>query len=525
LLNGLLFSLPGTPVVYYGDEIGMGDNVFLGDRNGVRTPMQWSTDRNAGFSRANPQRLILPIIIDPEYHYESLNVEAQQNNPSSLLWWTKRLIALRKRFQAFGRGTIEFLNPSNARVLAFVRRYQGETILVVANLSRFVQFAELDLLQDKGRIPVELFGGTEFPRITDAPYLLTLGGHAFYWFSLEEPKTAVDDARVSNYAPEVLECASVESLLHGADQSLLNQVLPSFLRARRWFGGRDRHITAAPIVECIPLGKPGSAIALARVEYAEGEAETYALPLLAVTDDVEVRAVHLPQAVVAYFHLKGGGTGVLLDALEEGTGAHLFLESIASRRRFKGPRGEVLALPQSALAIDGLGEPRNISADHHDASVQYDDRYILKVFRRIEEGLSPELEVGKFLEERTGTAGFTPRIAGHLEYRAPRTIPITLGVLQHYVPNEGTAWQFTREELRRFYERVLTRGGTELPPAPDPSVLELASQQPPPLLRDMIGPYRESAALLGRRTAGLHLALASSLDDPAFTPEPYAAAD
>ena len=187
LLHGLLFSLPGTPVLYYGDEIGMGDNVYLGDRNGVRTPMQWSADRNAGFSRANPQRLILPINIDPEYHYESINVEAQQNNPNSLLWWSKRLIALRKQFQAFGRGTMEILNAANYRVLAFMRQYGDETILVVANLSRFPQYVELDLSKWKGMRPVELFGHTDFPAIGDLPYLLTLGGHAFHWFSIEAP--------------------------------------------------------------------------------------------------------------------------------------------------------------------------------------------------------------------------------------------------------------------------------------------------------------------------------------------------
>src|SRR5690606_36018867 len=182
--------LPGTPVLYYGDEIGMGDNVYLGDRNGVRTPMQWSADRNAGFSRANPQRLILPIIIDPEYHYESVNVEAQQNNPNSLLWWTKRIVALRKRFHAFGRGTIEFLQPDNPRVLAFVRHWGDEAILVVANLSRFVQYVELDLHARAVRVPVELFGRTKFPPIGELPYLLTLGSHGFYWFQLKWPRGA-----------------------------------------------------------------------------------------------------------------------------------------------------------------------------------------------------------------------------------------------------------------------------------------------------------------------------------------------
>src|SRR5713226_5225577 len=187
LLNCLLFSLPGTPVIYYGDEIGMGDNIYLGDRNGVRTPMQWSADRNAGFSRANPQRLYLPIIIGPEYHYEAMNAEVQQQNLHSLLWWMKRLITLRKRFQAFGRGSIEFLSPANRKILVFTRRFQQELILVIANLSRFVQFAELDLSAFKGMVPVELFGQTDFPRIGDLPYFLTLGPHAFYWFKLDSP--------------------------------------------------------------------------------------------------------------------------------------------------------------------------------------------------------------------------------------------------------------------------------------------------------------------------------------------------
>src|SRR5205823_13925877 len=185
MMKGLLFSLPGTPVVYYGDEIGMGDNIYLGDRNAVRTPMQWSADRNAGFSRANPQRLYLPPIIDPEYHFEAINVEAQLANPNSLLWWMRRLIALRKRYRAFGRGSLEFLYPENRKVVVFLRRFEDERILVVANLSRHAQYVELDLREFAGMTPVELFGGNEFPRVGELPYLLTLGPHAFYWFAIE----------------------------------------------------------------------------------------------------------------------------------------------------------------------------------------------------------------------------------------------------------------------------------------------------------------------------------------------------
>src|SRR4051812_39853483 len=195
LMHGLLCSLPGTPVLYYGDEIGMGDNVYLGDRDSVRTPMQWSADRNAGFSTANPQRLYLPVVIDPEYNYESVNVEAQHHNPQSLLWWVRRLLALRKRYRVFGRGRLEMLAPDNPSVLAFVRRDEDTQVLVVANLSRFAQFAELDLGEYRGMTPIELFGRTEFPLVGDLPYLVTLGPYAFYWLELTDARVRPDDDR------------------------------------------------------------------------------------------------------------------------------------------------------------------------------------------------------------------------------------------------------------------------------------------------------------------------------------------
>ena len=184
LLNSLLFSLPGTPIIYYGDEIGMGDNIYLGDRNGVRTPMQWSADRNAGFSRADPERLYLPPVENPLYHYAAVNVDAQQRSPASLLNWMTRLIAIRKRFPVLGRGTLDVLEPANPRVFAYLREDSATTVLCVANLSRFVQPCELDLRRFRGRMPIELFGETVFPEIGDLPYFLTLGPHSFYWFRL-----------------------------------------------------------------------------------------------------------------------------------------------------------------------------------------------------------------------------------------------------------------------------------------------------------------------------------------------------
>ncbi len=187
MMNSLLFSMPGTPVLYYGDEIGMGDNIYLGDRNGVRTPMQWNSDRNAGFSRADWAKLYSPVIMDPVYGYQAVNVEAQNRIPTSFLNWMKRLIAVRRRYKAFSRGTIDFLHPENLKVLVYLRRFESQTLLCVVNLSRFVQFAELDLSEFTGYQPVELIGEIRFPFVGDLPYFLTLGPHAFYWFRLEQP--------------------------------------------------------------------------------------------------------------------------------------------------------------------------------------------------------------------------------------------------------------------------------------------------------------------------------------------------
>ena len=234
LINSLLFSLPGTPIIYYGDEIGMGDNFYLGDRNGVRTPMQWNPDRNAGFSTANPQRLYLPTIIDPEYHYESVNVENQQRNASSLFWWMRRLLRVRERVGAFARGTIEFLHPDNAKVLAYVRQLGDETVVVVANLSRFAQAVELDLAPFAGMVPQELFGHSTFPEIKQAPTPFTLGPHGFYWLALRAA-AATHPVDIAWNAPELaLPAVWSNALL----QRLERTVLPAYLPTCRWFGGK-----------------------------------------------------------------------------------------------------------------------------------------------------------------------------------------------------------------------------------------------------------------------------------------------
>ncbi len=509
-------------MLYYGDEIGMGDNVYLGDRNGVRTPMQWSTDRNAGFSRANPQRLILPIIIDPEYHYEAINVELQQDNPNSLLWWTKRLVALRKQFQAFGRGTMELLTPANYRVLAFIRELRGpggeveETVLVVANLSRFPQYVEMDLSKWKGMRPIELVGHNRFPPIGDLPYLLTLSGHGFYWFSIEPPPAAEAQEQADAYVPPALVGRSVESLLLGDERVALEDMLPGFLRTRHWFRGRAFRISGAHLEETVPLG--AVFLLIVRIEYADHEAERYVVPLAAVTDG---RAVP-PRAVAAVLRLPGSDLP-LADAADEPGAARAVLEAIRARVHATGVGGTVETMPFIDLAPSDA-EPRDISAEHAAAAIRYGDRYLLKLFRRLEDGVSPELELGRVLNARA--PGLSPEIVGAIEYRRRRGEPTTLAVLQGYVANEASAWLHAREEVRRFFERVLSRHREEVATDGLPrSLLALAGSEPPAAARERIGAYLDHAALLGRRTAEMHLALGGEVDDPSFTPEPYSALD
>ncbi|RIK35287.1 MAG: maltose alpha-D-glucosyltransferase, partial [Chloroflexi bacterium] len=299
LMNGLLFSLPGTPVIYYGDEIGMGDNIYLGDRNGVRTPMQWSSDRNAGFSSANRQRLYLPVIVDPEYHYEAVNVETQQANPHSLLWWMKRLIALRKRHPAFSRGSLEFLSPNNRKVLAYVRRDADETLLVIANLSRYVQGVELDLSAWQGVAPVEMFGLNEFPAIGDSPYFITLGPHTFYWFSLSAKQSS--DSHDTTPQGGVLELTvpgGWQGVATGAGRAALADALPAWLPSQRWFAGKGRKIKWVRIADVVPLA--GFDLVFAQVDYIDGDPETYLLPLGYAPDDAELHPPGLATDTIAH---------------------------------------------------------------------------------------------------------------------------------------------------------------------------------------------------------------------------------
>jgi maltose alpha-D-glucosyltransferase/alpha-amylase len=534
LLNSLLFSLPGTPVIYYGDEIGMGDNFYLGDRNGVRTPMQWSPERNAGFSRANPQRLYLPPIIDPEYHYEAINVENQLNNPDSLLWWMKRIIALRKRYRAFGRGSIEFLQPDNRKILAFLRRYEGETILVVANLSHLAQPTHLDLSEFSGWRPVDLFGRVEFAPVTNGRYYFTLSPYAFYWFSLEpEPAEALSRrALTTEEAREVPVMRETEESLLGKRENwfILEAVLLDYIKSRRWFRGKAREAWAAEIQDIIPMRYDSSNayVILFQVDYSEGEPETYVIPVATAPAEKEGKlSAEYPNAIVAKLKQRGkNGESILFDAMVDGDFCELLLKAVGRRRAFRGKSGEITASPTRVFRrVRGSGDtdltPVPMNVEQSNTSVMYGNQLILKLFRRLEEGLNPDVEIGQFLTENTPFINIS-QVAGSLEYHRGRHKPLSLAILQSFVPNEGDTWEYTLDFLGRYFEESLAHATVQAPPIPNKPLLSLP-KEPPSLAQETIGPYLASAQLLGQRTAELHIALASGLQNPDFAPEPFTA--
>ncbi len=532
LMNSLLFSLPGTPVIYYGDEIGMGDNFYLGDRNGVRTPMQWSPERNAGFSRANPQRLYLPPIIDPEYHYEAINVENQINNTDSLLWWMKRLIALRKRYRAFGRGSIDFLRPENHKILAYLRRYQDENLLMVANLSHTAQQTQIDLSEFKDYRPVDLFGRVEFASITDNRYFFTLSPYAFYWFSLESQPA--ESTRLRALPPEeVREVPLVRESavsLFGRKENwfVLEALLLDYVQGRRWYRGKAREAWAAEIQDIVPMrfGNSTAHVTLLEVEYRVGEPETYIIPLVATTSEREAEiSKEYPQAIIARLGQRDNSSpSILIDAMVDRDFCNFLVAAIRGRRIFKGKSGEISASLTrflrsfSTSSLKDL-ETSQMKVEQSNTSVVYGDQLILKLFRRLEEGINPDVEIGRFLTENTPFTNIS-RVAGSLEYRRGRRKAISLAILEQFVPNEGDAWQYTLDSLERYFEEVLAHPTVQVPPIPKKPLLSML-KEPPSLAKDTIGAYMTSAQLLGQRSAELHIALASGVENADFAPEPF----
>ncbi|RYZ42706.1 MAG: alpha-amylase, partial [Sphingobacteriales bacterium] len=526
LINSLLFSLPGTPVIYYGDEIGMGDNFYLGDRDGVRTPMQWSGNRNGGFSDANPHKLYLPVILSPEYHYEIVNVEMQSANTSSLLWYMKRIIDLRKKHKAFSRGDFKFLNADNSKVLVFTRTYEEETILVVVNLSRYAQPAELDLRGFEGYQPVELQSRNKFPIIKDSRYFLSLGSYSFQWFSLQkisgEVKAATDKPQY-----EMSEFAEV--LKGNFKDELLSTVLPEWLRNVRWFGGKGKDIHHIELEDQqeISLADGQTALwTLFKIHYYYGFPEIYQLPLVFIATGVNDEMVrNHPQSVITQVTI-GGVSGYLCDALYDNRLHHYMMHKLAgdktqtygSRLAFSGTQDLKTLAGHNVAAISS----RILNAEQSNTSIIFDDKFYLKIYRKVDYDINPDQEMIRMLTEQLSFK-HAPAFLGTADWVSAKG-NITLAMIQRLVANHGDAWQYMLDKLGVYNDRILSLTADERPSLElmgsmtDPCRIEDLPEQ----IRHLLDPaVAEQARLIGIRTAEMHLLLAKDTNTPAFTPEPY----
>jgi len=527
LMNSLLLSMPGSPIMYYGDEVGMGDNVFIGDRNGVRTPMQWSPDRNAGFSRADPQRLYLPPIMDAIYGYQAINVEAQLRDPSSLLSWTKRLLAVRKTSRALGRGTRRFLKPGNRKILAYLREYGDDTLLCVANLSRSAQPVELNLATFKGRVPVEMLGRTTFPPIGDLPYLLTLSAHGFYWFKLttdaeapswhetifsieERPVLVLFDGWSSLFRDRV-----VPWRIAMAEKTRLQfetDTLPRFIETQRWYAAKGAPIERARISDHVVWqeGKLSWVLALLDVGTAE-EPASYFMPLaLAWEERDEDRVRNLSTSAIAKIRQQAN-VGIMGDAFADEAFCRALVVAVSKRRDIATAQGKLQFRPTAVFAqVAGADFAALPAARPQGGSsntiVVMGERLILKGYRRVREGASPELEMGRYLTEVV-RYGNCAALAGVLEYTGNDGQTKLLAMLQAYVPNQGDGWTYALEYLRRHLELHRT--------APAADALPANAHEPFLLL----------IRTLAKRTAELHAALATRSGNTDFDPEPLSRAD
>jgi maltose alpha-D-glucosyltransferase / alpha-amylase len=531
LLNSLLLSFPGTPILYYGDEIGMGDNIYLGDRNGVRTPMQWNADRNAGFSTAVPARLYSPIIMDPVWGYEAINVEAEQGDPSSLLNWMRNMIALRKLFSVFGRGSMKFLDPSNRKVLAYLRQYDDESVLCLANLSRFAQPVDLDLSELEGMVPVEMLGYVEFPTIGRQPYRFTLASYSFLWLELQQ-RNELTEATVALTEQAALNAvAGWESIFDGASRQRLETVnFPEYLPKQRWFAGKSRNIKTTRVMDWAVLEAPNAALTLLEVQFDSGPSELYVMPLgLTLGEAAAELQQQAPQAIIAPV-AAAGKSGLLHDGVFSDNTCLDFLSLIEEGREVQACHGQIRGVRGDRLGeIRGPAEAglavRRGSAEQSNTSILYGDRLILKLLRRQEPGVNPDAELGRYLTEGVKFDGIPP-FAGSIQYQPVGDgEPFVLAMLQGLVANEGDGWQWTIDELDRYFETCAPQVFPDDVRAELGDPLELSERPMLQAARDHIGMYLDSAATLGRRTAELHLALASASDDPSLSPEPLGEAE
>ncbi|HWW47152.1 MAG TPA: maltose alpha-D-glucosyltransferase [Xanthobacteraceae bacterium] len=510
LMNSLLLSFPGTPIIYYGDEIGMGDNIFLGDRNGVRTPMQWSPDRNGGFSKADPARLYAPPIMDSVYGYGAVNVEAQARNPSSLLNATRRLIAVRKSTIAFGRGTMTFIRPLNRAVLAYVRQYGEETILCVANLSRSAQATELDLSAWKDFVPTELLGRTRFPAIGELPYMITLSPYAFYWFRLERKDQAphVASPRLQEFETLVVPFGSTWESLARTRGIFERDVLPLFLARARWFPERSPRAISVKVTLSLPLtnegeNRPWFMFFDATLGRQQGR---YCLPFRIVWQRFD-REHYDPHALAAVRQAAREGT--LYDVAGDKSFIKELLHSLHRSATIQQQGAELRFLPTTKFAaaeLKPVESVRAIETEQSNSTALVGGDYVVKTYRQLAPGINPEVEIGQFLTDETAFAN-SPALLGTVEL-VETTGRTSIAVVHELVHNQGDAWSFTANYLNRYVDdhRYLVEGDET--PEPGGEV-----------------PYFLYMQQIGKRVAEMQMALASRIDISSFAPEAMGVSD
>ena len=513
LMNSLLLSMPGSPIIYYGDEIGMGDNIYIGDRNGVRTPMQWSIDRNAGFSRADPQRLYLPVIMDPIYGYQAVNVEAQSRDPSSLLNWTRRMLAVRRQFQCFGRGSLEFVRPQNRKIIAYVRSCAHEMILCVANLSQTAQAVELDLSKYKGRVPVELMGRNAFPPIGDLPYFLTLPAHGFFWLQLSEsapapawhverlpatelPVLVLTEGLVT-FLAEVTQSAN-GGIMRRTLQQLETEVLPEFIAARGWFTQKRSDITAVHLGPRSVWRYEQHSYLLCFVDVEGGSAvrRRYVFPLTIGWEDGGDSILRTAEWTLAKVR-QHARAGVMIDAFADPFFCIGLVQNMANGETLPFAGGEIrfhARAPLPPLPEPDLQSVRHVGAEPSNTNIIIDDALFLKAYRRAETGPNPDLEMTRLLTE-AGFKAIAP-LLGHIIWEAEESTP--LAALFAYVGNQGDVWTYALNHLERHVAMISSQDAT-------------GPEQPHAL-------FTTQMQTLGRRIGDMHSILARA-EDVAFAPE------
>jgi maltose alpha-D-glucosyltransferase/alpha-amylase len=528
LLYTILFSLPGTPVIYYGDEIGMGDNIYLGDRFGVRTPMQWNMNLNAGFSTANPQRLFLPIITDPVYRYESVNVATEEENPSSLLWWLKHVMAMRKRLNIFGRGTMKFIESNNAKVMAFARTDEKQRVIVVANLSQFSQAAILNLSEFKDCDMTEAFSQNRFMNVGDGDYPITIGPYGYFWFQADTPEKK-EKADASGELPLIRTDISWERLLDNYNEvrNLERKILPPFMRKCRWFGGKAKVISKIAIHKTIPVKVEGDThyLTIIEVHYVQRLPELYFLPLTFVpSDNILERVEYTVQSVVCRAEIQGR-SGFIMDSSYDKVFRDFLFMSMEKEVRLKDDSGGELEFNSSVfakLSKNKKVDSKILKTDQSNTAIIYNDEYFFKFYRKLEKEINPDLEIIRFLSEHT-TFQNCPKYAGSIEYHDNEGSTIVFGLLQEKVENQGEAWAMSVDSVGRFYERVMAKGkAVKLPKLINRSSIKF--EDSPEIIQELIGRgFYERIVRLGQRTAEMHIALASDASNPAFTTEKFTA--